>query len=303
MSKKIVILDGGMGRELARMGAPFRQPEWSALALMQAPQFVRQAHDAFIAAGSQAVTTNSYAVVPFHVGDEVFAQRGAELIALSGQLAREAADAAASPVMVGGSLPPVLGSYRPDLFDAAKAKALLEVLVAALRQYVDFWLAETQSSIAEVELVREVVGDDSKPLWLSFTLRDELNESGQALLRSGETIGDAVSAALRLSAEAVLFNCSRPEVMASAVSEARQTADRHHSDLDIGVYANAFEPADNRRGANEGLSELRTDTDPQGYLRFAEQWVAAGATMIGGCCGIGPEHIAALSQALAAERQ
>lgn len=302
MSKKIVILDGGMGRELARMGAPFRQPEWSALALMQAPQFVRQAHDAFIAAGSQAITTNSYAVVPFHVGDEVFAQRGAELIALSGQLAREAADAAASPVKVGGSLPPVLGSYRPDLFDAAKAKALLEVLVVGLRQYVDFWLAETQSSIAEVELVREVVGDDSKPLWLSFTLRDELNESGQALLRSGETISDAVTAALRLSAEAVLFNCSRPEVMASAVAEARQTAGRHHSDLDIGVYANAFEPGDNRRGANEGLSELRTDTDPQGYLRFAEEWVAAGATMIGGCCGIGPEHIAALSQALATDR-
>lgn len=303
MSKKIVILDGGMGRELARMGAPFRQPEWSALALMEAPQFVRQAHDAFIAAGSQVITTNSYAVVPFHVGDEVFAQRGAELIALSGQLARAAAAAAASPIKVGGSLPPVLGSYRPDLFDAEKAKALLEVLVAGLRQYVDFWLAETQSSIAEVELVREVVGDDSKPLWLSFTLLDELNASGQAQLRSGETVSAAVTAALRLSAEAVLFNCSRPEVMASAVAEARQTADRHHSDLDIGVYANAFEPADNRRGANEGLSELRTDTDPQGYLRFAEQWVAAGATMIGGCCGIGPEHIAALSQALAANRR
>lgn len=303
MSKKIVILDGGMGRELARMGAPFRQPEWSALALMEAPQFVRQAHDAFIAAGSQAITTNSYAVVPFHVGDEVFAQRGAELIALSGQLARDAADAAASAVKVGGSLPPVLGSYRPDLFDAVKAKALLEVLVTGLRQYVDFWLAETQSSIAEVELVREVVGDDSKPLWLSFTLRDELNESGQALLRSGETISDAVTAALRLSAEAVLFNCSRPEVMASAVAEARQTANRQNSAVEIGVYANAFEPADNRRGANEGLSELRTDTDPQGYLLFAEQWVAAGATMIGGCCGIGPEHIAALSQALAANQR
>jgi S-methylmethionine-dependent homocysteine/selenocysteine methylase len=56
MTSNIVILDGGMGRELARMGAPFRQPEWSALALMEAPHFVRQAHDAFIAAGSQVIT-------------------------------------------------------------------------------------------------------------------------------------------------------------------------------------------------------------------------------------------------------
>ncbi|WP_369788007.1 homocysteine S-methyltransferase family protein [Rouxiella sp. WC2420] len=299
MSKNIVILDGGMGRELARMGAPFRQPEWSALALMEAPRFVRQAHDAFISAGSQVITTNSYAVVPFHVGDEVFAERGAELIALSGKLAREAADAAIVPVKVGGSLPPVLGSYRPDLFEPLKAKALLEVLVAGLTDYVDFWLAETQSSIAEVELVREVVGEDARPLWLSFTLQDTLNPQGQALLRSGESVADAVKAALRLSAKAVLFNCSRPEVMASAVTEARTTAQQQDSDLDIGVYANAFEPSDNKRGANEGLSEMRKDTDPQGYLGFAEEWVAAGATMVGGCCGIGPEHIAALTQALA----
>jgi S-methylmethionine-dependent homocysteine/selenocysteine methylase len=284
MTSNIVILDGGMGRELARMGAPFRQPEWSALALMEAPHFVRQAHDAFIAAGSQVITTNSYAVVPFHVGDDVFSQRGAELIALSGKLAREAADAAPRPVKVAGSLPPVLGSYRPDLFEPVKARALL---------------SETQSSVAEVELVREVLGDDKRPLWLSFTLQDALNPQEQAVLRSGESVAAAVDAALRLNAQAVLFNCSRPEVMASAVAEASKILKQQGVSLDIGVYANAFEPSDNKRGANEGLSEMRKDTDPQGYLSFAEEWVAAGATMIGGCCGIGPEHIAALNQALA----
>jgi len=291
-----------MGRELARMGAPFRQPEWSALALMEAPHFVRQAHDAFIAAGSQVISTNSYAVVPFHVSDEVFAQRGAQLIALSGKLAREAADAAPSAVKVAGSLPPVLGSYRPDLFEPVKARGLLDVLVAQLSPHVDYWLAETQSSVAEVELVREALGDDKRPLWLSFTLEDSLNEQGAALLRSGESITDAVNAVLRLDAKAVLFNCSRPEVMASAVQEASRVAKHHQAHLEIGVYANAFEPSDNKRGANEGLSEMRKDTDPQGYLSFAEEWVTAGATMVGGCCGIGPEHIAALAQALGAKQ-
>jgi len=302
MNNNIVILDGGMGRELARMGAPFRQPEWSALALMEAPHFVRQAHDAFIAAGSQVISTNSYAVVPFHVSDEVFAQRGAQLIALSGKLAREAADAAPSAVKVAGSLPPVLGSYRPDLFEPVKARGLLDVLVAQLSPHVDYWLAETQSSVAEVELVREALGDDKRPLWLSFTLEDSLNEQGAALLRSGESITDAVNAVLRLDAKAVLFNCSRPEVMASAVQEASRVAKHHQAHLEIGVYANAFEPSDNKRGANEGLSEMRKDTDPQGYLSFAEEWVTAGATMVGGCCGIGPEHIAALAQALGAKQ-
>jgi len=301
MNNNIVILDGGMGRELARMGAPFRQPEWSALALMEAPHFVRQAHDAFIAAGSQVISTNSYAVVPFHVSDEVFARRGAELIALSGKLAREAAEASPSPVKVAGSLPPVLGSYRPDLFEPIKARALLDVLVAQLSPYVDYWLAETQSSVAEVELIREALGNDNRPLWLSFTLEDSLDEQGAARLRSGESITDAVNAVLRLKAHAVLFNCSRPEVMASAVKEASRVTKQHSTQLEIGVYANAFEPSDNKRGANEGLSEMRKDTDPQGYLSFAEEWATAGATMIGGCCGIGPEHIAALSQALSAK--
>jgi len=45
----MIILDGGLGRQLKAMGAPFRQPEWSALALMEGPEFVRAAHDAFIA--------------------------------------------------------------------------------------------------------------------------------------------------------------------------------------------------------------------------------------------------------------
>ena len=67
----MVILDGGMGRELQRSGAPFRQPEWSALALSEAPEAVVGVHAAFIGAGAQVITSNSYAVVPFHIGEEL----------------------------------------------------------------------------------------------------------------------------------------------------------------------------------------------------------------------------------------
>ncbi|MBL8710622.1 MAG: homocysteine S-methyltransferase family protein, partial [Rhodospirillaceae bacterium] len=87
-----MILDGGMGRELNRMGAPFRQPEWSALALIEGPDFVRRAHAAFIAAGAEVITTNSYAVVPFHIGEERFKARAEELADLAGRLARQAAN-------------------------------------------------------------------------------------------------------------------------------------------------------------------------------------------------------------------
>ena len=81
---RICLLDGGTGRELLRIGAPFAQPEWSALALIQGPQFVTQVHEAFVAAGADVITTNSYAVVPFHLGQSRFERDGHSLAALSG---------------------------------------------------------------------------------------------------------------------------------------------------------------------------------------------------------------------------
>ncbi len=74
------ILDGGLGRELARRGAPFRQPEWSALALIEAPETVKEVHLDFINAGAEVITTNNYAVVPFHIGQERFETDGGVLI-------------------------------------------------------------------------------------------------------------------------------------------------------------------------------------------------------------------------------
>ena len=82
----MVILDGGMGRELQRRGAPFRQPEWSALALSEAPEAVIAVHTAYIEAGAGVITSNSYAVVPFHIGEERFANEGFALAATAGQL-------------------------------------------------------------------------------------------------------------------------------------------------------------------------------------------------------------------------
>ncbi|CAH9053428.1 hypothetical protein PSEHALCIP103_00821 [Pseudoalteromonas haloplanktis] len=64
---RLTILDGGMGRELKRIGAPFSQPLWSAQALIEAPQCVTQAHQAFINAGAEIITVNSYACAPFHL--------------------------------------------------------------------------------------------------------------------------------------------------------------------------------------------------------------------------------------------
>src|SRR4051794_31661006 len=163
----ILILDGGMGRELARNGAPFRQPEWSALALIEGPDFVRKAHDAFIAAGADVITTNSYAVVPFHLGEERFRRDGKMLADRAGRIARDAADEGPRFVKVAGSLPPLFGSYRPDLFREKDAAFIARFLITGLSQHVDLWLAETQGSIAEAAALHRALDGDPRPLWVS----------------------------------------------------------------------------------------------------------------------------------------
>ncbi|MCP4341494.1 MAG: homocysteine S-methyltransferase family protein [Desulfobulbaceae bacterium] len=300
-ASKITLLDGGMGRQLLHMGAPFRQPEWSALALIEAPDFVRRAHEDFAAAGSDVLTTNSYAVVPFHLGEARFAAKGAALAALSGRLAAEAA--APFGCRVAGSLPPVFGSYRPDLFDPIQAPALLRVLIDALDPHVDLWLAETLGSIAEAEAVGDALFGDDRPAWFAYTLMDGDEMPGDVpRLRSGEMVGDAVSSAVDLGAAAILFNCSQPEVMGSAIDMALDELHSLGTELPVGAYANAFAPQKKDAQANTAILEIRSDLDPAGYLAFADDWRRRGATIIGGCCGIGPEHIAALSTMLKAKR-
>jgi S-methylmethionine-dependent homocysteine/selenocysteine methylase len=297
----VTILDGGMGRELQRIGAPFRQPEWSALALLEGPDWVLQAHQNFILAGADVITTNSYACVPFHIGEDLFVSDGYRLAALAGTLARAAADGDASSgrgVQVAGSLPPVFGSYRPDLFDLEHVGELLRVLVDALAPSVDHWLIETTGSIAEAQAALTAVSRvDWCPRWISFTLADELTASGLATLRSGESVAEAVQSC-GADIAAMLFNCSPPEVMAAAVEEAAAQLELVGSTARIGVYANAFAAIDEDNGANETLHGIRGDLTPHRYTQFAREWVNLGASIVGGCCGIAPGHIRELAQSL-----
>lgn len=289
----IKILDGGMSRELQRLGAQLKQPEWSALALIDAPDIVRQVHAEFIEAGADVVTTNSYALVPFHIGEERFRTEGASLISLSGKLAREAADASGRKVTVAGSLPPIFGSYEPQNFDPSRVQDYLKVLVENLAPHVDVWLGETLSLIAEGEAVREAVTETGKPFCVSFTLNDDAAQvnGGEPQLRSGETVRAAAEWAAGSGAAALLFNCSKPEVMKAAVETAASVFKDKGVSIEIGVYANAFEGEQGDSAANEGLHGTRADLTDDAYSRFACSWADAGATMIGGCCGIGAAHI------------
>lgn len=295
MDHELIVLDGGMGKHLERTGAPFRQPEWSALALLEDPDAVRSAHVDFIAAGADVIIVNSYAVVPFHLGHERFAERGRELAALAGRLAQEAASQADRPVRVAGSLPPLFGSYEPDKFRPADAPPMYDVLVEAQAPYVDLWIAETVSSIAEADAIIAAVDrhDPAAELWMSFTVPDEA--PGETVtLRSGETIADGV-AAVRDRASAILFNCSPPEAIGVGLRQVHEALGDNPTGIQVGAYANAFVEKEEGYAANEIVLDRRDELTPEHYAATCAAWAADGATIIGGCCQMFPEHISALT--------
>lgn len=290
--KKVTIMDGGMGRLLEKIGAPFRQPEWSALPLMEAPQYVEQAHQAFIDAGAEIIITNTYAVVPFHIGQEKFDTDGRRLIKLAAEIAKQTIQNSGKDIKIAGSLPPAFGSYRPDLFDAEKAEAIYSPLIEEQEPYIDFWLAETVSSTNEAKTIASFLKDSKKPLWVSFTLKDREDSGDIPQLRSGESINTALQTALDIKAEAILFNCSQPEEIEPALLILAEK----EAPLFYGAYANAFPAMKKDALANSTITELRADACPDNYLAFARKWQAAGASVIGGCCGIGPDHIKMLKK-------
>lgn len=297
----LIILDGGMGRELQKRGAPFKQPEWSALALMKEPLSVQAVHEDFITSGAEVIITNNYAVVPFHLGKERFERLGYSLSAFSGELAKDAVRATKSKtqkkVKVAGSIPPLFGSYRADLFDAEKAPQIAKTIIDGLDPYIDCWLFETVSCIAEATTLLPLLPQDGRPCWVSFTLIDE-EVTDKPRLRSGELVADAIQKILPMDVSAILFNCSQPEVITDAIQVTKQILDKHQAKIRIGAYANGFLPMKKDAQANSDVSEIRKDLDETQYLEFAKQWRQLGASIIGGCCGIGPEYIKVLSTEL-----
>ncbi|WP_410014739.1 homocysteine S-methyltransferase family protein [Sodalis sp. C49] len=300
----ITVLDGGMGRLLEQLGAPFRLPEWSALALIEAPEYVTRAHQIYADSGAQVLTTNTFGLVPHMLGEARFHRRARSLAGLAGQLARSVADQAGaarppSAILVAGSLPPLFESYRPDKFIPARADEILTPLIAGLAPWIDFWLIETQSSTREaltaLNAVRRV---SALPVYVAYTLKDEAGRTGPPELRSGEPVADAAAATLRAGAAGILFNCSQPEAMGEAIVAARRVIDASATPtVALGVYANAFMPEPPSDEPYAGISRLRDDLSPENYLKWIRRWVGQGATMVGGCCGIGPAHIAAIRNA------
>ena len=186
--KEVLILDGGTGEELFFLGVPDDRKIWSATAVVK-PEYhsiLEQVHQSFVEAGADAVTTNSYGIVP---GVGFATPEIIQHVACAGKIARECVP---ESILVLGSLGPLVESYRPDLIMTHdEGVTVYTAMAKALAPYVDSFLAETMSSFEEciqvVDAVNSLTSTEMRPIMVSFTL------DGKGNFRSGESVVDGIT--------------------------------------------------------------------------------------------------------------
>lgn len=283
-----LVLDGGTGQELAARGVDTTHGLWSAQALISAPETVLAVHRDFVDAGADVITTNTYASTRRRlreIGDELSFER---LNRRACELACRARDQSDRDVLVAGSLPPIHGSYQPERvrpFDELEPQYREQASILA--EYVDLFLCETMSTASEARAAAAGAASTGKPVWVSWTVADD----GSGTLRSGETIRRAIEALADVDAEALLLNCSMPESIEAALPELAR-----HADRPFGAYANGFTAIGSGFDVADGahVPDRREELTPDRYAAHAARWRAAGASIVGGCCEVGPAHIAAV---------
>jgi S-methylmethionine-dependent homocysteine/selenocysteine methylase len=281
-----LLLSGGFGTELQRRGHPTPLPLWSTATLLEAPEAVRALHADYVRAGARLVTANT-----FRTGRATVAPHGhnaRKLTRLAVELARAGiADAEIDdPVLLAGSLAPVADCYMPDLVpDEATLRAEHGLHIGALvAAGVDLVLIETMNTIREAVTALGAARAGLLPALISL----HCNTDGKLL--SGEDLAEAVAAVTPLQPLAILINCCAPALATTALRTLR--ANTHGP---VGAYANGAGCADEDEGWR-----LTGAADDDAYAAHAADWLAAGASIVGGCCGTTPATITRLASLIEA---
>lgn len=284
---QITLLDGGMGQELVHRAGDKPTPLWATQVMLDQPELVADVHRDFAAAGATVATSNTYAL---HHDRFVDTPYGDQLPQLFEAALDTVHRAVGGHGRIAGSIGPLGASFRPDRHpDHATAVPHYAQAAQYLAPRVDLIICETVASVAHARAVLDAALPTGKPVWLSFTIDD----TDGTRLRSGEPLADAMQAST--GATAILVNCAAPEAVTTAMGILRTGS------LPFGGYANGFTRITKAYLEDKSTVDsltARTDLGPDSYARHAMGWIAEGATIVGGCCEVGPSHIARLAQAI-----
>ncbi|WP_299985233.1 homocysteine S-methyltransferase family protein [uncultured Ruegeria sp.] len=286
----VTLLDGSIGQELVKRSGDRPTPLWSTRVMIDKPDLLAEVHAAYFRSGATIATTNTYAIHRSRLVRAGIEDQMSILVDTALSRAEQARRSAGG--RIAGALGPLLASYRPDLNpdpdDAARQFADLAEMMA---DRVDLFLIETVSSILEAEGALRGTVNCGKPVWLALSVLDE----DGTRLRSGEALEDIAPLVARFAPQAVLINCARPEAIPAALEVIEKLG------CPFGAYANGFTGITDdflQDAPTVDALESRLDLGPDAYAQHAIGWVAQGATIVGGCCEVGPDHIKALADSL-----
>ncbi len=298
----ITLLDGGMGQELIRRSGKPAAPLWSTQVMIDTPGLVGAVHSDYADAGASVATSNTYAIhrdrlrggsSNHYAGDGVDLPDREDQFANLHEAALREVEVVRDRSRIAGSVGPLGASYRADIHpDQATATPLYAEVVRILAPHSDLILFETIASLDAARACLAAGRQSNLPVWLAFTVDDEDGTK----LRSGESMAEA--AQIAADADAVLANCSLPEAMPVALDALTK------SGVPTGAYANAFTmiaKAFAEGGATADVLKAREDMGPLIYADHAMRWLDHGATILGGCCETGPDHIAEIARRLTAQ--
>jgi S-methylmethionine-dependent homocysteine/selenocysteine methylase len=273
-----------MGTELQRRGADTGLPLWSARALVEAPDLVREIHREEVEAGAEVLTANTFRTHRRTLGKGGLSERSAEVSAGAVRLAREVAGSLGRSVFVAGSIAPLEDCYRPDLVpeDAALEREHREQAGSLAAAGADLLLLETHNTIRELLAAARAARATGLPVVASMVT------DGHGRLLSGETIDDAVRALAPLEPDAIGINCVPARKLAGDLGALAAAA----PGVPLAAYGNLGLPADDRGWA------FTEEVSPEEYGSLATGWLDLGIRLVGGCCGTTPAHTTAVRYAI-----
>jgi homocysteine S-methyltransferase len=278
-----LLLDGGTGSELRRRGLALDPAAWSGLAPLTHFELLRSIHRDYIAAGADVVTTSTFATTRFVLEA---AGHGADFAAINARAAAaalEARDESGRDVAVAGSiscLPPCFDVHRyPDeLAESAAYRELAETLAAA---GVDLLLLEMLEETRHAPLACEAARSVGLPYWLGVSCRLGPHAALVGYDFPLVPLDACLDALLPLEPAAVAVMHSPLAAVVPALAAIRG---RWHGVL--GAYPEI----------GDGNPAVPSAVTPEQLATHACSWIAAGAQIVGGCCGTTPEHVRSLAQ-------
>lgn len=288
LSRRILLLDGGIGSELIRRGIASANRLWGIGALLDAPDAVRELHRDYSLADSDWLTAATFRLAPYSLRRVGLEERAPELAALAFRLLREGAAAAGRRVLAMASMTTLEDCYRPDLVPPDEVlerehAATVELLLDA---GADGLVLETFNSVRESAIAARAAVRSRLPVVVSFACRAD------GCLLSGEDPSQAARAVNLPGVVAIGVNCASaavvPKVLGSLASG---------TTLPLAAWAN------NGWSGEDSPWLAGPRLEPQAYAAAALTWIEAGARLVGGCCGTGPAEIAALASVIPGRRR